>query len=362
MLKPVCTLTVCSAILFVPTALLAQETAQQAPVTKVDEFHLKRVQIDDPNCQDPTNAALLYYGAWQCLAEDTFHKVNEAVSCEDNGWTPAASLVQRLRESSVAIAMLLRAAAAPKVDWGIEYSRGTYMLLPQVGRLRSTARLFAADARRAVLDKAPDDAAERVAAMFAVSKQCAETPVLICSLVSMAIDHMALLQVDYLITSGVLTEVGTKRILEKMAELPAADPFGFRASLRGEQMMTNAVWRGCHGPEGAAVFAEQVIAGLASAEGADPDLDRIRAMDRATQLAELDKANRYYAEAQSALDAPDVLGRCEQLDRDVADGKYGLIGSHTLPKNLAKNYTSYRQHVWRHEEMLAKLRGVQPAH
>ncbi len=315
---------------------------------------LPSVASPDPAFSDPTNAALLYYRAFMFILPDKMPSVVNAVASDDPNWRPDAELTKTLKDSDNAIFTFIRASKMDSADFGIEYSQGIGALLPHLGKMREGARLLAADAHRAVAEGKPDEAAERVAAMFGLSRHCVQDRLLISSLVSVAIHFLACQQVEYLINSGQMTAAGKKQLAAAMDRFNTPDPWGVKNSIRGERHWV-VVWiRGqLAQPDGLKTFTSQVLPLLDDKPDSE-DIKAIQAMDAAGVSAELDKADAYYTAAISSFDQPEGEQRLKDLGDRVASGEFGIIGKHTLPA-MSRAYSSNAKAMTRQTETRNKL-------
>ncbi len=184
-------------LLSAPAAALAQTDA------KAVNFNLlPPVKSTDPEFKGPTNAAILYYRAFMFMNEETSKKVSDAISQTDPNWIPDAEVCKLLADNDNAIYTFIRGSKLEIADFGVEYSAGIGALLPHPGKLRAGARLLAVDARPLAHEGKPDEAAERVAAIFNMSRHTTQERLLISSLVSIAIHSLGCVQAEYLINNN----------------------------------------------------------------------------------------------------------------------------------------------------------------
>ena len=74
------------------------------------------------------------------------------------------------------------------------------VLLPHVQSFRAIARLMVADSRLAVEENDPERAIDNIRTIFGAARHAGETPILVCGLVSLAIQKIGLQQIEELLT------------------------------------------------------------------------------------------------------------------------------------------------------------------
>jgi hypothetical protein len=288
------------------------------------------------------------------LPDDVATKVGEAIDPNNTNWLPSAELSQRLIDHQDISYTLMRAAKIDACDFGIEYSQGIGALLPHLGKLRGAGRFLAADSRRLIQAQKPDEAADRITAIFAMSRHATGDRLLISALVCNALHTLACAQVDYIINSGQLTAQAKSRLLAAMDKFNVPDPFGIKAAVAGERYWA-VVWirAQVNGPGGPKVLTEQILP-LLDDQPDSEDAKVLKAMDVATINADLDKADRFYTAAIEAFSLPDAANRLYGLQTKAAGGEFGVIAKHAAPA-LGKCYTSNATGVTRHADTRARL-------
>jgi hypothetical protein len=115
-------------------------------------------------------------------------------------------LAQFLQERAGELALLRRAAAMPVCRFERDYFRPDhFMQLPEIQQLRTAACLLAVDARQAVVVGDLPRALEDITAVFGIARHARE-PILISLLVSIAIERMAIRELEYLLAQPGLTK------------------------------------------------------------------------------------------------------------------------------------------------------------
>jgi len=163
-----------------------------------------------------------------------------------------------------------------------------------------------------------------------MARHCTHDRILISALVCVAIHSLACSQVDYLMNNAQLTEAGKKSILAAIDRFNAPDPFSIKAAIGGEHQWA-AVWlRGqLAQPGGMEIITSQIMP--MAGQDNTADVTAIRAMDAAGALADLDKADAFYAAARDAFDQPDAAERFAALEQRAHKDEFGIIAKQIVP-------------------------------
>lgn len=281
-----------------------------------------------PARQDGRNAALYYWRAFYSVDRDFQREVGEAIPPSRTvDWRPPAALAQKTNENQSYINELLVATRIDKCDFGIAYEEGFMALLPHLGLMRAGTRILVVDARR-LMDKGDwDGAAERVAAMYRMAVHLKNDSVLISSLVAAAIGANGNTEVEALVASGHLTPASRDAILGALQPLNQADGYGVKRCIETERTMAlDYLRRTMKGPEAGKKLLEMGIL------EADAELkEKIKVMDEAALMAELDKVEPYYAGLLAAWDANDYQAKFKELEQKIERGDFGLIAQLIVP-------------------------------
>lgn len=309
-------------MLLVVPATLSTGTGQPAGTT------------DEPIVRTPSetsveNAALLYYRYWLIMTDD----LREALHAEyssDPAWRPSPKLSQIIAEHPDVIRGLLKATTVERCDWGVETEEGVYALLPHLRELRMSARLLRADARR-LLDAGEIEAAsERIAALYRLSAHTASDPVLISSLVAVAILHLAAGEVEEIVATGSLTTTARDTILKAIDTLDPDDPGHIRDGILNERtFFLGWFQRTFQGPDA----PRRMLAELEKFDALQTPEDReaLIAMSEQDLVADFEQAARFFDAVDSIWFEPDALDRAAQIDELVERGYYGISGKALLP-------------------------------
>jgi len=121
-----------------------------------------------------------------------------------------------------------------KCDFEHDYSQGFEMKLPELAPMQQAARILGARANLALADGDWDTYLDSAGASSNLSRQAAQSPVLISSLVSSAIGQLSMESAQQLVDEGSLTPEKAAKLLEAMDPLRGADPHGFSSAMNEE--------------------------------------------------------------------------------------------------------------------------------
>ena len=121
-----------------------------------------------------------------------------------------------------------------KCDFEHDYSQGFGMPLPELAPMRKAARILGARANLALADGDWDTYLDSAGASSNLSRQVAQSPVLISSLVSGAIGQLPVSSAQHLVDEGSLTPEKAAKLLEAMDPLRGDDPHGYSSAMNEE--------------------------------------------------------------------------------------------------------------------------------
>ncbi len=121
-----------------------------------------------------------------------------------------------------------------KCDFEHDYSQGFEMKLPELAPMRQAARILGARANLALADGDWDTYLDSAGASSNLSRQAAQSPVLISSLVSSAIGQLSMESAQHLVDEGSLTPEKAAKLLEAMDPLRGGDPHGYTSAMNEE--------------------------------------------------------------------------------------------------------------------------------
>lgn len=284
------------------------------------------------------NAALRY---WQVLGP-LGRNLDEKIRGVD--WDSVGNAVgaDKMPESFTAIfsddhdGALARNAAAELVsisrmrvcNFEVNYEDGPNALLPHLGRMRIGARLLRVYARDAANQGMPEQAGERVAAIVRMGEHSSREPILICSLVGVAIVMTGLEEAQSLHRAGVLNGAARREITAAIEGLDDKDPAGIRRAIEGERdIFLPWIERLAADPEGL-----KQIGGLVSTDDEHKaEIDALLAKGRDAVLADVRRAREPYDLMLAAWGGPDAASVRTDVERRVEAGEFGVLARSLTP-------------------------------
>ena len=181
------------AVSFGTLLIIDNAVAAQAPYMRLEAGQLMQANIP-PVVPDSQNAAPLYRQAFAALDADP------AIKSDESPLTKATTIdlanpavTDLLARHAATLDLIRRAADRDTCRFQRDWTRPSFdMLLPEMQSLRTAARLLVLDARREAADGNAADALHDVARIQRIGRHSASEPLLISSLVGLAIDAMAL--------------------------------------------------------------------------------------------------------------------------------------------------------------------------
>lgn len=263
------------------------------------------------------NAALLYLRYAALVPEEFDWKPGDALTPEHIA--VLESISGDVLEGAV------RASRLPTCDFGIEYDRGIYTLLPHLSPMRRMGKLLCADAVR--LSQAGDaaGAAERLGAVVRMSRHLGEDRVLISSLVGMAMLNMDADVAERIDAGGGFDDAARARVLEAFGAVDQKDLCGVESSIDCEgRVMREWLTKDFIGPDAGRKAAE--VLGGEGSDATPAQLDALRALDGAGVRREAIKYQRYSEDVLKAWRSDDPPARLAELYGRAKDGQsYGVI-------------------------------------
>ena len=308
-----------------PAALLALPVAAAPPQIDFIPLHSAGEYATDASVGPITtvdNAALLYMRYAQLLdrelATDVKAYADEHGGFEDDSWAPDGELAERLAASE-AIRGYLRAATIEHADFGVELELGIWATLPHLAPMRDAARVLAADARRLRAGGEPEAAAMRLAALVRMSRHACEDPVLIGSLVGVAIGNLTCSEMQHFARSGELTDEARRTLTDALTELEQDDPFRLREAV-GQERDIFLPWFGAMLRDSDAEQTRELLALF----GEEPS-EELLALDAQRLTAATDRARKYFDLVIEVWDKPDAPARLKEVEALLESGGFGAV-------------------------------------
>jgi hypothetical protein len=184
---------IAKAVSFGTLLIIDNAVAAQAPYLRLEAGQLMQANIL-PVVPDSQNAAPLYRQAFAALDADAALKSDESPLTKATTIDVAnPAVTDLLARHAATLDLIRRAADRDTCRFQRDWTRPSIdMLLPELQSLRAVARLLALKTRREVADGNATDALHDVARIQRIGRHSASEPLLISSLVGLAIDALAL--------------------------------------------------------------------------------------------------------------------------------------------------------------------------
>lgn len=275
------------------------------------------------------NAAWDYIRVWDTLPTDQEARIrfNEAMGERPKPGEKLSKLQrEQLSLQRDVLEGVMLASSVEHCDWGPRLDEGLMSQLPHLGQLRNSARALALDARRCAEDGSSAAAAERIVAMFRMSRHASTDTIVISSLVGIAIGNFAATVTDELIRQGDITPAAARSIRQALRQAQTGDLYNSAAAIETERhLVVDWFRRECKGPD-AGKFLVRHLSVLGSMRETGLDAREVLFfMDEAAVAAGLDRAERYYDAVRVAWHKPEPMGALAELDLEAAEGQFGLV-------------------------------------
>lgn len=224
---------------------------------------------------------------------------------------------------------LVEASKMPMCNFETAYEEGVFAIIPHLGPMRNGARLLRVAARAGMVEGKPEQAAEYVAAIVRMAHHASEEPILIGSLVGIAMTNAAMDETESLLRTGKLTPDARRIILKALKGLPTDDPMNARSAIAGERDIF-LPWIDRVAGDG------KTLHEVASMIAADDDSTLkafLELIDRGPEAvrADLIRAREPYSLAIEAWNKPDAAERLEQIRHRVTAGDFGALAQVLFP-------------------------------
>ncbi|HZW05857.1 MAG TPA: hypothetical protein VFF65_01945 [Phycisphaerales bacterium] len=293
------------------------------------------------------NAALVYYSVWTTMSADDAKVFAEHAGMQEFGKPLPTPFHEALVRNQTLISRLVKGASLQHCDFARDRSEGFNLLLPELAKMRGLVRILKADAQRLLLEGKPDDAADRYAAIYGISRHAAQDRILISSLVSIAIAGLPTDDLAERNAAAMLTPKGRQKVLAAIERLNGAEGFNLKGAMEGErELMVYATIEKYQGADAGRRFADECLSMTGTAPTSKPHsdstptavdqdevtaLERVRQMDGAALAAEARKLEPFYEAVVKAWDRTDAQKALQELSEAATRGDYGAFGGYLLP-------------------------------
>lgn len=286
------------------------------------------------------DTAALYREAFTGLQHlDQLHKLRLYLH---NGMPPGPQVQALFNETAAQRAVLHRAAAQESIDWGLDYSQGPGLLLPELSPVRAGARLLETTMLLHASAGDAEQASRAFRTMARMADHITEQELLISSLVAMSCIEQADASVERLIEMGMVDAELAGLLAVDYKRLNSADPFRLNMAIEreGEVMLQWVVRLGQSKDIEELDSAAQSVGFSSNRFG------------RALLQAAVPKAREAYDAllATTMLDDEDeMLAAMEVIEEKASQGVYGPLGSVLLP-SMSHCFTYRRDHMKKFNE------------
>jgi hypothetical protein len=217
---------------------------------------------------------------------------------------------------------LVRASRMRVCNFEVDYEEGPAALLPHLGRMRVSARLLRVWARDAANAGNAELAGERVAAIVRMGEHASREPIVICSLVGVAMIMTGLEEAQSLHRAGALSAAARREIALAIEGLDDADPVGLRRAIEGERdIFLPWIERCANDPQGMKRIAELV----STADDNKAQIEALLARGREAVLADAQCAREAFDRVLAAWNGPDAAAARLDVERRIDAGEFGVL-------------------------------------
>ncbi len=285
--------------------------------------------------REQRNGAMKYWEAWAMLPADLSKKISDVDWDALKGsteWDKLPESFKALQDEPVeSVANAIENAAGyPRCNFELQWEDGVMTLMPHLSRMRAGARLMRVAARMDLAHGKADAAAHRTAIIFKTARDTSQDPVLISSLVGIAIADLAMSEVEAEIESGKLTAAAKRELLDALRAVNTQDPMNTRASIQGErdafipwiakQMQTEETLKSLR-------ELANIESGVKK-EDADAYFGKL---DKPKFDSDLKRIDTAYAELLTLWDKPDAKNELDAFSKKIDSGDYGTLARFFLP-------------------------------
>lgn len=319
------------------------------PLALVASLALLAFQPSTNTPREQRNGALKYWETWTLISPELNTKLGaidwDAIGTNSDPAKMPASFTDAVGDAPLdsIVNGLENAASYPRCDFEVQWEDGATALLPHLSKMRSGARVCRVVSRMELSKGRTDRAAHVTALMLTQAQRAAQDPLLINSLVGIAIADSALSEVEAIVARGPLTPGAKQELLGALRKVDAKDPCNTRACVLGERD-TFVPWleKKCAGGDTGRklhdVLVTELGMSLGSAGLSEEEVGtQLRSMDEKSLRDQLKEMDGVYAKMLEAWDKPDAVERLAAIEKSVLAGEHGLVTKLLMPTmNKAK--------------------------
>ena len=149
------------------------------------------LSVAPPQVEDERNAAVLYEKAFARMKQDAALTSADSPLAQDDPDPASPAVAQLLDRHAITLRLLREASAMPACRFDHDFAHPSItMLLPELNYCRRAAKLLALATRHDAITGNTSQAIDDLNALFRLARASGSDPILVCSLVQMAIDAM----------------------------------------------------------------------------------------------------------------------------------------------------------------------------
>jgi len=298
------------AVSFGTLLIIDNAVAAQAPYLRLEAAQIMQANLP-PAVADADNAATLYHQVLPVIDAEPAFKDDTSPVLDRSFDITSPRVAEVLARHRSTLDVIRRAADIDVCRVHRDWTRPSIaMMLPEMQSLREAARLLALAARREAADGNLPGALRDVVRLQQMGRHAAAEPMLISSLVGVAIDTIAL---------DTLTEVLPRL---RKADLPALDA----EDIRDLVATVPAITRPFYGEE---AFGLATLADIAEAM---PVLSLFRSFLLPNDIAGYRSImNRYQAQMTSHKCYADVMTSSKEIEEEIRNHSPGMLSSLLVP-------------------------------
>jgi hypothetical protein len=327
----------------------------QAPEPKPSDGLKEEHSIRPPQMDGGGNAAWEYYRLWDSLPKaelEALSNTGNAAYLQND--PPKLAPVQRelCQKYQDYIEGLIRVAAMPVCEWGVQHQYGEDYRLPHLGFLRYSYRTLVMDYHRCTEDGNVIGAAARLAAIIRASNQTRTDGSLFSALVMCGHLYNGFDLTNDFLKSGTATPATARTILDAYRSIQLDDLFGWMSAMEVERWtLTQWPRTACTGRWAGAVYLEKI--GGWEFFGSRMPRWFLTGMNEQQLNASLDQFDRYLALILPLWKDPANDLKLRELETEAVEGQFGLVAG-----TRAYILEQERRSMWRARRQIVEAIGA----
>lgn len=285
--------------------------------------------------REQRNGALKYWEAWGVISPDLSKRASDVDWDAIKGVTEWDALPAEFRaladEPLDSIANSLENAANHgRCNFELQWEDGVMTLMPHLSKMRGAARVMRVAARVDLAKGRPEKAAKGMAVVLKSAQDTSRDPVLISSLVGIAVADLALSEIEVQADSGKLTPAAKSTLLTALRGIDTVDPMNTRASVVGEkEAFVPWVEKQFEGEKPGQNLMDLVD--LENGVRKDEAKAYFGSLTKETFRKDIARIRQAYDALLVAWDKPGGKAELDAFSKKVEAGEYGTLAKYFLP-------------------------------